>query len=411
MITILNGKLTIPESERFIGFAGDNLARKIEFFISGANEADRIYRLYLTFDDGTVNYFVLPSELTSEGVKLLWKVQRKHIFKSGNVRAQIKAFKDSGVVYHTTSDTFIVGNSAEFSDNFAKGNTEFLEYEEKLNNLLTDIKDISVMTPYVGENGNWFVYDSEKSEYIDSGKNALGEGAGLTDGAVKTKHLAESFRLPDSRLEESYWKIKSFIPATSYANLDSLFDNADADNAIYQIKFSGLSTLASVAGSGDFVCFASYEKGTLLLLNKANGEMWSYAKNSNTLEPVSSSVGGNSAFVNAGFFATKEELFSYEFKSNTVYYLNLGIKFDDIISMGTFTAYYSSGENSLTMAIFPANNGVSYKYYLGEDRVVKNYFSNRINDSGNYYSSQTVEGALQEIGKEIMGLDQLLAQI
>ena len=189
MITILNGKLTIPESERFIGFAGDNLRRTVNFLISGATEADHIYRLYLTFDDGTVNYFTLPSTLADEGVVLTWNVLLEHIFMSGSVKAQIKAFSPKGVVYHTTTDRFFVGDSAEFSDYFRKQNTEFLEYEEKLNNLKESVSDICVLMPFVGDNGNWYIYDADSGEYKDSGKPSVGL---VDDLYVRTDMIEDS---------------------------------------------------------------------------------------------------------------------------------------------------------------------------------------------------------------------------
>ncbi len=193
MITILNGKLTIPESERFIGFAGDNLRRTIEFLVSGAKEADRIYRLYLTFDDGTVNYFVLPSQVTDKGVVLTWQVLREHIFMSGWVKAQIKAFSGNGVVYHTSTDRFFVGDSAEFSDSIKKQNTEFLRYEERLNELSKELSEICVLMPFVGDNGNWYIYDAEKGEYVDSGKPSVykTDSLQITDGAVTSMKLAD----------------------------------------------------------------------------------------------------------------------------------------------------------------------------------------------------------------------------
>ncbi len=192
MITILNGKLTIPESERFIGFAGDNLRRTIEFLISGASEADRIYRLYLTFDDGTVNYFVLPSQVTDKGVVLTWQVLREHIFMSGCVKAQLKAFSDTGVVYHTTTDRFFVGDSAEFSDYFEKNNTEFLEYEQRLNDLAKTAEEICVLMPFIGENGNWYIYSADAGEYIDSGKPSMGQADNMqiASGAVTADKIA-----------------------------------------------------------------------------------------------------------------------------------------------------------------------------------------------------------------------------
>ncbi len=193
MITILNGKLTIPESERFIGFAGDNLRRTIEFLIKGAKEADRIYRLYLTFDDGTVNYFVLPSKVTNEGVVLTWQVLREHIFMSGCVSAQLKAFSDTGVIYHTTTDRFFVGDSAEFSDYFEKNNTEFLSYEQRLNELVNTAQEICVLMPFIGENGNWYIYSAEAGEYLDSGKPSVGQADNMhiAQGAVTSDKLAD----------------------------------------------------------------------------------------------------------------------------------------------------------------------------------------------------------------------------
>lgn len=194
MITILNGKLTIPESERFIGFAGDNLRRTIKFLVSSKTEADRIYRMYLTFDDGTVNFFTLPFEVTDLGVVLTWEVLREHIFKSGCVKMQIKAFSDKGVVWHTNTDTFIVGASAEFSEQLSKQNTEFLQLEERLNNLSKEISEICVLTPFVGENGNWYIYDAEICEYVDSGKPSVGlaEGVTISDGDIDRTSLFSS---------------------------------------------------------------------------------------------------------------------------------------------------------------------------------------------------------------------------
>ncbi|MGN0452899.1 MAG: hypothetical protein ACI4GZ_03760 [Ruminococcus sp.] len=193
MITILDGKLTIPENERFIGFAGDNLKRKIEFMLLGAEKTDRVYRLYLTFDDGTCNYFVLPAQETKEGVLLTWNVLESHIFKSGNVRAQIKVFTDDGVVSHTTPDTFIVGNSAELSDSFLKNNSEFLEYERLLNDLNATLKETCLLSPIIGDNGNWYIYDSSVGEYVDSGKPSVGKSLtqDIADGAVTTEKLAD----------------------------------------------------------------------------------------------------------------------------------------------------------------------------------------------------------------------------
>ncbi len=137
MIVINSGKMTIPEEERFIGFAGDNLHSTKQFLLTGIDEQNCIYRLYLTFDDGTTNYFVLDSKVVDGSTLLTWNIETGHIFKSGTVKAQIKSIADDGEIYHTNSDFFLVGHTAEFNPSFKDTeNSEFLEYEKKLNELI-----------------------------------------------------------------------------------------------------------------------------------------------------------------------------------------------------------------------------------------------------------------------------------
>ncbi len=170
MITIQNGKFSIPENERFIGFAGDNLRKKIEFLVKDEANLGDIHRLYLTFDDDSVNFFVLPSRMTSEGLVLTWDILEAHIFKSGIVKVQIKAFCNDGVIWHSNSDTLIVGKTAEFPDTpDSMKNTEFLEYERALNEIRDEIESGKNLLPYIGENDNWFVAG------VDTGVKAKGE--------------------------------------------------------------------------------------------------------------------------------------------------------------------------------------------------------------------------------------------
>ncbi len=142
MITINSGKLIIPEEDRFIGFAGDNLHSKKQFLIENETDKNCIYRLYLKFDDDTVNYFVLDSKVENGSTILTWNISEEHIFKSGIVSAQIKSISDSGETYHTTRDYFIVAAATEFSDNITDNeNAEFLRYEKELNEIYKKINE------------------------------------------------------------------------------------------------------------------------------------------------------------------------------------------------------------------------------------------------------------------------------
>lgn len=140
MIEISFGKMIIPENERFIGFAGDNLHSSKTFLLKNVSETDCIYRLYLTFDDGNTNYFALDSKVENGSTYLQWTVSEDHIIKSGIVKAQIKAFYNDDRIYHTTHDYFIVAPSTECDSDFSeKENSEFLDYEKRLNDILTEI--------------------------------------------------------------------------------------------------------------------------------------------------------------------------------------------------------------------------------------------------------------------------------
>lgn len=205
MITIQSGKLIIPEEDRFIGFAGDNLHIQKQFFLKDKDSENVIYRLYLTFDDDTVNYFLLDKETSDGSTTLTWLVTQEDIFKSGVVKAQIKAISGDYEIYHTTTDYFIVGQSAEFSEFFAnKENSEFLRYESVLNNLLNDINTAHSSLPYIGDDGYWYLFNIETGEYEKTNYCAVINSESIdTAGFVpKTRTVADIDLSDDISVEQ-----------------------------------------------------------------------------------------------------------------------------------------------------------------------------------------------------------------
>ncbi len=144
MITIKqDGKIIVPCNEAYIGHAGDNLSAVKEFFVEDISDISLIYRMYLLFDDGTTNFFLLDSEVIEGGTKLTWNVTSDQIYKDGVVKMQIKASNSSGLVFHSDETNVIVNTSIEFSDVYNnKENSEFLYHEKYLNELLEKEKDI-----------------------------------------------------------------------------------------------------------------------------------------------------------------------------------------------------------------------------------------------------------------------------
>ncbi|MGN0558216.1 MAG: leucine-rich repeat domain-containing protein [Acutalibacteraceae bacterium] len=190
MIIIQNGQFIVPKCERKIGFTGDNAHKTVRFFISDSTQGEWFYRIYLKFDDGTVNYFIPDSTKTNDGTEIIWEVKDEHIFKGGIVTLQIKAFNNTGEVYHTNATHLIVGDTIEFGDCFSeKQNAEFLEYEKRLNEILKQIVTEQSKLPYIGSNKNWFVYDRSTGEFVDTRVRAEGENA-VEDFSVTTDKLA-----------------------------------------------------------------------------------------------------------------------------------------------------------------------------------------------------------------------------
>ena len=192
MIMIQNGQFIVPKFERKIGFTGDNAHKTVRFFISDSTQGEWFYRIYLKFDDGTVNYFIPDSTKTDDGTEIIWEVKDEHIFKGGIVTLQIKAFNDTGEVYHTDATHLIVGDTIEFGDCFSvKQNSEFLEYEKRLNEILKQIVTEQSKLPYIGSNKNWFVYDRETDKFVDTKVRAEGVYE-LLDFSVTTDKIANN---------------------------------------------------------------------------------------------------------------------------------------------------------------------------------------------------------------------------
>lgn len=170
MITVeKSGKIYIPPKEGFIGYAGDNLNKTIEFQLKERNNPEYFYRVYLKFDDDTINFFILQKKIDGENTVLSWNITEDQIYKSGIVYLQIKGFDSTGEIFHTEIIPLVVGKSIEFGNYLAqKPISEFLEEEKVLNQLCVDIEKAKKFLPYIGENGNWYVYDYDQKKFVDS---------------------------------------------------------------------------------------------------------------------------------------------------------------------------------------------------------------------------------------------------
>ena len=149
MITILSGKLTIPEDERFIGFSGDDQSRQVELLLMHFTARNSVYELGLRFDDGTVRTVPLEAERHDSDVLLTWKVQRDQLYSPGVVTAQLKIISGDGRVIHSTRDYFLVGGNTD-GDSSDDDYVTVKLLEQRLG-------DVRAKLPYVNENGAFIV--------------------------------------------------------------------------------------------------------------------------------------------------------------------------------------------------------------------------------------------------------------
>lgn len=193
MITIQSGKLNIPEEDRFVGFAGDNLGSCKRFVIPNRGNDSGIYTLCLRFDDDSVRVISLAKSLSEGDLVLTWQIQSAHLLKAGIVMAQIKSVDSDDVIMHSSCDYFIVANSADLAED---GEVEYVtreEYEERLTDFIRRVRESA---PYIGEDGYWHFYDVETDSYT--------RGAGATP-IVDASFVDNSINPVQSRV------IKAFV--------------------------------------------------------------------------------------------------------------------------------------------------------------------------------------------------------
>ena len=135
MITIDSGKFTIPDDERFVGFAGDSLINEKQIALLHHTDSGCTFTLCLRFDDGTVREIRLGQYTYSSDVLLTWSIRREHLYSSGIVTAQVRIDYPGGGTVHTTKDYFLVSSSLD-----SEPASDELVTETQLNAGLADLE-------------------------------------------------------------------------------------------------------------------------------------------------------------------------------------------------------------------------------------------------------------------------------
>ena len=164
MITIQNGKLCIPDDDRFVGFAGDNAVNTKQFVLTDTVGTDRDYTLCLRFDDDTVRSVPLSASVESGSTVLTWEISQEHLYASGVVQAQVKITGSDGSTEHTTRDFFLIGSAVELDEEGLEA--EYVTPSQLENSIQQAIETVSTTAPYLDTDGYWCVYDAETGDYV-----------------------------------------------------------------------------------------------------------------------------------------------------------------------------------------------------------------------------------------------------
>lgn len=171
MITIQNGKLIIPDNDRFVGFAGDNAVNSKQFVLTGTAGADRDYTLCLRFDDDTVRSVPLSVSVDGGSTVLTWEISREHLYAPGVVQAQVK-IAGNGSTEHTTKDFFLIGSAVELDDDGAEA--EYVTPSQLEHSIQQALESVTCTAPYLDSSGYWCIYDIETGRYIHTGYHISG---------------------------------------------------------------------------------------------------------------------------------------------------------------------------------------------------------------------------------------------
>lgn len=162
------------ERDRFLGFTGEHLARRLEI---RARVPGYACKLDLEFEDGQKNIL----GLTAEGGVLCTDIRREYVACHGRVLAQVRGLKGDEVIKSNVFELVIVG-SVDAVDSFeplAPG--EFEQMERTLTGLKTDTEAaadraaaLTAKMP-LPQDGTWHIWDEAADAYRDSGEPSRGE--------------------------------------------------------------------------------------------------------------------------------------------------------------------------------------------------------------------------------------------
>ena len=166
----------------------------------------------------------------------------------GTYLFQLKATKDD-LVKHTNIVKSYVNKSLSGDIKWPVIPTEFTQIEQAVKGYAESAKKSSIKaenaavhSPIVGENGNWFIWDFEKSEYVDSGKPAsIGGGTDLSLGlTAATVGQTVKVKAVDADGKPTAWEAVDAAGGETWEKIADIDFDVDAANNVFVWEYKNL---------------------------------------------------------------------------------------------------------------------------------------------------------------------------
>jgi hypothetical protein len=198
----------------YLGKQGENLARVVYF--------DELEQWKTIFGEGKCELLhqrngdstPYPVVLEIENNKICWKITSADTAIVGEGKCELR-YSVNGVI--VKSKTWVTSVLPSLGDDLAEPPEPQKAWVDQVLNAAEEVKDATTRQPMIGENKNWFVWNAETQEYVDTGVLAEGlQGAAGKDAVTDQTHNPESENAQSGKAVAE--AVKDFVKNTDYAN-------------------------------------------------------------------------------------------------------------------------------------------------------------------------------------------------
>ncbi len=223
-----------------LGKQGENLARTVLF--------DEVELWKKTFGDGKCELLhqrngdvsPYPVKLEIEDDCICWKITNADTAIVGDGKCELRYIVGDVVV---KSKIWITTVSESLGDDIAEPPEPQQAWVDEVLDAANDVKDATVHPPIIGENENWWLWDFDSNEYVDSGVKATDEDR------IKeiTEPIKEDVEKINNTLNHHIEDSKIYVTASSITDINDVDIDSSEFKGIKEVKFYGYTSQAQGA--------------------------------------------------------------------------------------------------------------------------------------------------------------------